>query len=51
MAGEVGAEGEPATDVHHHMKITMQASEEVIRVLGRETDRFACRDAYNAERD
>src|SRR5919109_2107346 len=37
VAGEFGAEGEPATNVRYQAKIAAQASEEVIRALGRET--------------
>lgn len=41
VAGEFGAEGEPATNVRYLAKIAAHSSEEAIRSLGRETDRLA----------
>lgn len=41
VAGDFGAEGEPATNVTYRAAVAAQASEEEIRALMRDTDRVA----------
>jgi uncharacterized OsmC-like protein len=41
VAGEFGAEGDPATNVHYHTKIVAHASEDEIRALANATDGVA----------